>query len=320
MNIDLSFHYPAELMNLLVDTIPLLNRGKKDVFLFFRGAGVADSLMQAPHTQWKNNKDSIGKHEIVRQVLTKLNERGEACLRERREVVKRVVEFESYSACWPADELKARGLVAEIQKVVNVKDSFTRMNKEREAERKVRMDKVDDERTQIQKKQKAIASLRGELFALFAETDRQKRGKALEGILNRLFETYGILVREALALTGDAGEGIVEQIDGVVEMDGHLYFVEMKWWEAPLGVPEVSQHLVRVYGRAEARAIIISASDYTAPAITTCKDALHQKVVVLCTLQEIVVLLERSGDLTQFFKDKTHAAQIDKNPFREMRA
>jgi len=24
----------------------------------------------------------------------------------------------------------------------------------------------------------------------------------------------------------------VEQIDGVVEIDGHLYFVEMKWWSA----------------------------------------------------------------------------------------
>lgn len=320
MNIDLSFHYPAELMNLLVDTIPLLNRGKKDVFLFFRGAGVANSLMQAPHTQWRSNKDSIGKHEIVRQVLTKLNERGEACLRERREIVKRVVEFESYSACWPADELKARGLVAEIQKVVNVKDSFTRMNKEREAERKVRMDKVDDERNRIQKKQQAIAALRSELFALFGETDRHKRGKALEGILNRLFETYGILVREAFTLTGQGGEGIVEQIDGVVEMDGHLYFVEMKWWDSPLGVPEISQHMMRVMFRAESRAIIISASQFTGPAITTCKEALQQKVVVLCTLQELVVLLERAGDLKQFFKNKAHSAQIDKNPFCETRS
>lgn len=320
MNIDLSFHYPAELMNLLVDTIPLLNRGKKDVFLFFRGAGVADSLMQAPHTQWKSNKDSIGKHEIVRQVLTKLNERGEASLRERREVVKRVVEFESYSACWPADELKARGLVAEIQKVVNVKDSFTRMNKEREAERKVRMDKVDDERNRIQKKHQAIAALRGELFSLFAEIDRWRRGKALEGILNRLFETYGILVREAFTLTGSEGEGIVEQIDGVVEMDGHLYFVEMKWWDSPLGVPEVSQHMMRVMFRAESRAIIISASQFTGPAIATCKEALQQKVVVLCTLQELVALLEREGDLKTFLTKKAHSAQIDKNPFCEARA
>ena len=37
---DITFHYPPELFSLLVDTIPLLNRSKKDVLLFFRGAGV----------------------------------------------------------------------------------------------------------------------------------------------------------------------------------------------------------------------------------------------------------------------------------------
>ncbi len=33
--IGITFHYPPELFNLLVDTIPRLNRGKKDLFLFF---------------------------------------------------------------------------------------------------------------------------------------------------------------------------------------------------------------------------------------------------------------------------------------------
>ena len=37
---DITFHYPPDLFNLLVDTIPLLNRSKRDVLLFFRGAGV----------------------------------------------------------------------------------------------------------------------------------------------------------------------------------------------------------------------------------------------------------------------------------------
>lgn len=124
MNADITFHYPPELMSLLIDVIPLLNRDKKDVFLFFRGAGVLYALMKQPYDQWQQDKVSIGKHEIVRRVLTKLNERGEAALRERREVLKRVVEFDSYSACWPTDILKARGLVAEVQKIVNIKDSF----------------------------------------------------------------------------------------------------------------------------------------------------------------------------------------------------
>ena len=35
------YHYPPELFNLLVDTIPLLFRSKKDVLLFFKGSGVS---------------------------------------------------------------------------------------------------------------------------------------------------------------------------------------------------------------------------------------------------------------------------------------
>lgn len=129
------YHYPPELLQLLVDTIPLLCRSKKDVLLFFRGAGVSHSLTEDLWKCVETNRRSISKYEIVRTVLTKLNDRGESALRERRVILKRVVEFEDFSTCWPDDHLKAKGLVSEIQRVVNVKDSFTRMHQERESER-----------------------------------------------------------------------------------------------------------------------------------------------------------------------------------------
>lgn len=315
LSINIIFHYPPELLNLLVDTIPLLCRSKKDVFLFFKGAGVKDSLMSAPINQWNQDKASISKFEIVRQTLTALNEKGEASLRERREVLKRVVEFENFSACWDSDQLKAKGLVGEIRQLVNVKDSFTRMNIERERERQHRIEKENVEREANRLRNENIDTVRKDLFSLFSMVDPHKRGKLLEEILNRLFKVYKIGIREAFALVDEAGSGITEQIDGVIEVGGFLYFVEMKWWNQPLGVPEVSQHLVRIYHRAEARAIIISASDFTEPAIVTCKQALQQKVVILCTLQELVLLLERRGNLSDFVKSKAHAAQIDHNPF-----
>lgn len=39
------YHYPPELFSLLVDTIPLLFRSKKDVLLFFKGCGTPDVLV-----------------------------------------------------------------------------------------------------------------------------------------------------------------------------------------------------------------------------------------------------------------------------------
>lgn len=315
---DITFHYPPELMGLLIDTIPILNKTKKDVFLFFQGAGVETSLMNIPFQQWRQNKDSINKFEIVRQVLTELNAKGEGCLRERREVLRRVTEFEFFSSCWPADQLKAKGLVSEIQKVVNVRDSFTRMSIERDAEKKARIAHKEAENDKKRQQREEITKIKNDLFSLFSETDRHKRGKAFEDVMNSLFRVYGISIREAFSLTGDQGEGMVEQIDGVIEIDSHMYFVEMKWWTEPIGVPEIAQHLVRVYNRAEGRAIIISASNFTSPAISTCKDALQQKVVVLCTLQEIVMLLEKESDLCELIKKKVGAAIIDRKPYVEM--
>lgn len=317
MTVDITFHYPPELMNLLIDTIPLLNRSKNDVFLFFRGSGVTASLMKQSYDQWRRDRDSINKYEIVRHVLTALNEGGEQRLRERREVLKRIVEFEDFSTCWPADHLKAKGLVSEIRRVINVKDSFTRIHQERDRERSEHIAQRERE-IEVQRRVKSERDqIKSDLYALFADPNPSKRGTALEDVLNRLFKSHGILVRESFKVVGDHGEGVVEQIDGVIECDGHIYLVEMKWWHKPLGVPEVSQHLVRVYHRNAARGILISHSGYTAPAIATCKDALQKSVFVMCTLQELVLLLERDESLLNLLREKVRVAITNKQPFLE---
>jgi restriction system protein len=159
-----------------------------------------------------------------------------------------------------------------------------------------------------------LATLRFDLGRLFGESDPVKRGKDLEGVLNRLFAAHGISVRDAFVLRVD-GHGVVEQIDGVVELDGELYLVEVKWWQTPLGPGDVAQHLVRVFTRGHARGVFISASDYTTAAIASCKESLTRAVFVLCALEEFVLLLEQEADLRDFLKQKVVAAIADKNPY-----
>jgi restriction system protein len=137
---DIIHHYPPELLKLLVDTIPLLCPSKQDVLVFFKGAGVPTGITADFAQKVATDRRSVNKFEIVREVLVRLNDSGEASLRERREVLKRVVEFEDFSTCWPNDQLKAKGLVAEIRRVVDVKDSFGRMRQEQESERTKRLD------------------------------------------------------------------------------------------------------------------------------------------------------------------------------------
>ena len=87
---DITFHYPPELFELLVEAIPRLFRSKRAVLLFFEGAGVSFNLLDDLWQKVETDRTNIHKYEIVRTVLTRLNEQGEATLRERREVLKRV--------------------------------------------------------------------------------------------------------------------------------------------------------------------------------------------------------------------------------------
>ena len=284
---------------------------------FFHGSGVAASTMADLRTKVETARDSITKFEIVRQVLVRINDGGDATLRQRREVLKRVVEFEDFSTCWPEDQLRAKGLVAEIRRVIDVKDSFGRLRQEQEAERSKRQEEQRRKLTETNEKRARLCEVRRDLNFLFLETNPQFRGKSLEGVLNRLFALHGVLVREAFQRVGDAGEGVIEQIDGVISLDGDIFLVEMKWWDKPLGIGEVSQHLVRIFTRNCARGILISYSGYTNPAIVTCKEALSRMVVTLCTLQEVVRLLEGENDLKDFLREKVQAAIVDKNPFHQ---
>ena len=62
---DNTFHYPPELFNLLVDAVPVLNRSKADVLMFFRGAGVADDMLSDLVERLKTQPDDIKKYEIA---------------------------------------------------------------------------------------------------------------------------------------------------------------------------------------------------------------------------------------------------------------
>jgi restriction system protein len=311
---DITFHYPPELLKLLTEVIPKLNKTKKDLLLFLQGASVRSELLSPYQTLLRTNKEGFNKYHVTQELLTKLNELGEGGLRERREILRRVTEFQEYSVCWENDQAAARGLVAQIRDLVYVKDTFTRINLEREQERKQRVAVETAKADHARKRSEEFQAVKHQLFALFAEPNPYKRGKALEAALNRYFKFSEILVTEAITLKGDPGAGIVEQIDGVVELKSALYLAEMKWEAEPLGREKVASHLVRVFNRSMAGGIFISYSDYTTAAIQDCKDALRDKVIVLCKLEELVRALNEERDLKQLLHAKIEAAVIHKNP------
>jgi len=311
---DISFHYPPELLNLLIDALPKLCKSKPDLVQFFKGAGVPRQILEPHEILLRTRKNDFSKYPVTRDILTKLNELGEKGLRERREILRRVVEFQDFSVCWEQDQAPARGLVAQIRELVNVKDTFTRINQEREQERQQRRDAESRKAEEARRREEELQQIRQQFFALFSEPNPYKRGKALEGALNRYFKFSDILVSEAITLKGDEGQGIVEQIDGVVQLKGH-FLAEMKWEAEPLGRDKVASHLVRIFNRSLAGGLFISYSGYTPAAIQDCKDALRDKVIVLCELAEFVHAIEQRRDLKEILSAKIDAAIIHKNPF-----
>ena len=314
-----AYHYPPELLSLLVDTIPLLCRSKNDVIVFFRGAGTAESVLKPIAEQLRADARSLNKYQITRTVIEELNARGDLTLAPRREVIKRVVEFEDFSSCWPDDQLKAKGAISEVRRIVNVKDSFTRMKQERDAEKFEAQAAVQAERVAALARKKTIGELRAQLFALFAMDDKpQARGKQLESVLNGLFRAYGILVHEDFKRRDPDSSTVLEQIDGVIVLDGTIHLVEMKWLKDPVGIADFSPHLVRLFGRASASGIFISNSEFTEPVLKECANALNQRTMFLCSLQEIVMLLQNETDLLALLRKKSQAAVIAKQPFLRM--
>jgi hypothetical protein len=110
--LDGAYHYPPDLLELLTDAIPALFKSKQAVIDFFQGAGTPGVLLSGWRHKLRTEKDAVKKHEITRDVLRALNEGGDTTLSARREVIKRVSEFEDFSTCWDNDRLKAQALAA----------------------------------------------------------------------------------------------------------------------------------------------------------------------------------------------------------------
>lgn len=311
---DITHQYPPELLHLLIDTIPLLCRSKKDIILFFNFAGIDKKYFADLEQKIEDDIEEISKYEIAGIILRRLNERGEVTLRERQEVLKKVTEFNAFSSCWPDDELKAKGLISEIQNLSDITDPFNIEREERE-ERQKHREELNLKIKKIEKKKTQLEEVKQKLYSLFSVTDEQKQGIILEEILNSLFKINSFLIREPFKMKKEKSQDAEEQIDGEIELEGKFYLVGMKWTKEPTDVGQVLRHLARVYHRNCTGAIFISASGYAESVLPACKEALQNTIIILCTLEEIVKLLETEGDLKDFLKKKVSAAVSWQNPF-----
>jgi len=317
--IDYAYHFTPDLNAALLAAIPLICPAKKDVLSFFRSTGLRGPRLAEQEASLGRDSSSFRKHAATRVLLEAVNEdHSNDGLRVRREVIKRVTTFNNFGACWPDDQMPAKGAVQTVRDLVKEKDAVTRIIQAEERERHARVAESERNAEHLRKRAAERESVKRELFALFSVQDA-RRGILFEGVLNRFFALDGLTVREAFRLVGSAGEGVVEQIDGVVELDGHLYLVEAKWWSENLGTGDVAQHTVRVAGRSGMRGLYVVHPGYSNAAITMIRDALQRGVFVLAIVEELVALLDTNDSIADWLRAKVRHAMIDRDPFRPRR-
>jgi hypothetical protein len=301
-----TFHFPPDVFDAVVDAIPLLTRSKLDVLTFFQGCGVSQSFLQ-------QLDQSQSKYSLTRTILKFLNEKGDSALGVRRQVLKRVTDYDTFTTCFPDNVLKAQGAVDVVRQLVNRKDSFTRLQQVHDEELNRHKEARDAEATSVASLRKMRDSAKTELFALFSEGDPQRRGLALEPVLGKLFIAESIHVRESFTVRKD-DFGVIEQIDGAIDLDSRTYLVEMKWFNERLSRKDVSSSLVSVFARADVGLILISASGFHQSAIEDVKGALRDRTVILVELREIVSALELESPIADLLRAKIRSVHLEKNP------
>ena len=119
------------------------------------------------------------------------------------------------------------------------------MDKERDIASEKHKQEYSKQVEQIRKRNEKLEVLKNEFYSLFKIENASIRGKLLENALNNIFKAHKILIKEAFFRTGVEGEGIIEQIDGVIEIDQQIFFVEMKWKKDTIS--NILQDLVRYF-------------------------------------------------------------------------
>lgn len=309
------YHWTPELLHKLKEAIPRLLKGKRQILDFFRGAGVDERDLADLRRRVAVDRDSISKYEIAHTVLVRLNDGGDRTLGARRRVLHQVENWRTFDTCWETDRREAKVLVVEIKELRGSIDAAIRSNIERTTDRQLRQNEIEAEAKAKREREAQLIGIEGRLGRCFSMENASLRGKELERILNDYFRVEGLLIAEDFHVTGDDGEGVVEQIDGAVEINTDLYIVEMKLWSKPIGNNQTGMFLPKVYGRADAGGILIAHPCVTDAVIGFCKEAIVRgHTVLILTLLQFHQVLASREPLGPWLKDKLHLVRLYKNP------
>lgn len=128
----------------------------------------------------------------------------------------------------------------------------------------------------------------------------QARGFAFEKYLNNLFDIYGLEPRGSFRITG-------EQIDGSFLLHNEVYLLEAKWTNKKIDKGDLVIFNEKVSSKSGfTRGLFISFSGFSDEALATFATG-RTVNIILMTVQELAVSLNRKLDLTIILSAKVRA-------------
>jgi len=163
------------------------------------------------------------KRQIVTDIMEILCSNQETYLGELRFLMKEVSEFRDFNHLERLEDGKhkaseARQAVRKLYELVQAHDKVVTEQKEVAERRREEAAKLDTRKAVIQ----GLEELKKRYTALVVETDKQKRGFALEKVMYDLFRLFDLDPKASFRITG-------EQIDGAFTLQGLDYLFEAKW-------------------------------------------------------------------------------------------
>ena len=225
-------HYPPQLVTLITEVLPILFVKRKDILFFFANLHVPDEVLADIRESVSRQENSISKYMMIRTILYRLsNNKKNNFLRERYEILKRLIEFKDFDICWPNTIDKAKSIISKIE------------NLDRENSWLKEMKKSLGQKKEKHEKQKVFNQIKiqknllsGNLLKLLSDQDGIKRSEVLAGIMNHFFTLYEITIIDTFRKNVLSDEGLIAHIEGVVEINKDMYLLEIKWARNKLGL------------------------------------------------------------------------------------
>lgn len=138
------------------------------------------------------------------------------------------------------------------------------------------------------------------------ELEPQPRGYGFERFLKDMFDAYGLSARASFRLVG-------EQIDGSFEAGGHVYLLEAKWTNDPVGAAALRAFNAKVEDKAKwSRGLLLSYSGFSSGGLMAFGGG---RSVICMDGRDLHEVLSRELDFVDVLAKKARRAAETGQPF-----